>query len=116
LCEEFFMYGEDLEWCLRMRRVGWEIWFCPEAEVLHHGGRSSARKWEDEVRLRVKLDAIYKAIERHRGRPYVSALQSATLLALAVEWLAARVRNRVALGIPDLVAYHRRALWGAMWR
>ena len=42
LDESFFMYGEDLDWCLRFRKAGWTVVFLPEAEAVHHGGASSA--------------------------------------------------------------------------
>jgi GT2 family glycosyltransferase len=33
--DEFFMYGEDVEFCLRVRRCGLEIVVVPEARVTH---------------------------------------------------------------------------------
>ena len=43
--ERFHMYGEDLEWCLRIVRSGWKIIFDPAAEVLHHGGHAADQRW-----------------------------------------------------------------------
>lgn len=114
LSEDFFMYGEDLEWSLRMRRNGWEIWFCPEAEVLHYGGQSSAQKWNDAGKLQIILNNIYKAIELNRGRVYVSALQAATLGALGIEWLACRIRGRDVSGPLSSISCHWRILKGAL--
>lgn len=45
LDEDFFMYGEDLDWAYRIRSNGWEIWYEPDAIVLHKkklSGRNSA--------------------------------------------------------------------------
>jgi GT2 family glycosyltransferase len=42
LDERFFMYGEDLDWCKRFDDAGWEAAYYTGAEVIHHGGRSSA--------------------------------------------------------------------------
>jgi N-acetylglucosaminyl-diphospho-decaprenol L-rhamnosyltransferase len=39
--ESFFMYGEDLDLCFRIRRRGWQIWYYPEVTVLHYKGASS---------------------------------------------------------------------------
>lgn len=36
LDERFFMYYEETDWCFRMRKAGWEIYYLPEAEVIHH--------------------------------------------------------------------------------
>jgi GT2 family glycosyltransferase len=40
--ERLFMYGEDLDLCLRAGRDGVETWFWPAARVLHHRAHSSA--------------------------------------------------------------------------
>ncbi|MET1080551.1 MAG: glycosyltransferase family 2 protein [Pseudomonas sp.] len=39
----FFMYDEDVDWCVRARRAGWQLWLLPHVRVLHHGGSSSGR-------------------------------------------------------------------------
>ncbi len=40
--ERFVLDWEGFDWAERLQRVGWEIWFAPEAEVMHLGG--TARK------------------------------------------------------------------------
>ena len=45
LDESFFMYVEDLEWCHRIRQRGWEVWFTPEAVVVHVGNASGKEKY-----------------------------------------------------------------------
>ena len=41
LDEDFFIYGEDLDWCRRFHQVGWDIVFYPMAEAIHIGAASS---------------------------------------------------------------------------
>jgi GT2 family glycosyltransferase len=41
LDEDFFIYGEDLDWCRRSHQVGWDIVFYPMAEAIHIGAASS---------------------------------------------------------------------------
>ena len=38
--ERFVLDWEGIDWTERARRRGWQVWFCPEAEVLHLGGVS----------------------------------------------------------------------------
>ncbi|MFA5112777.1 MAG: lipid-A-disaccharide synthase-related protein [Candidatus Margulisiibacteriota bacterium] len=38
LDENFFFSNEDLDWGRRIRKAGWDIYFLPEAEVVHYGG------------------------------------------------------------------------------
>lgn len=44
LDEEFFMYGEDIDWAYRIRKAGWKIMFNPTVTILHkkkQSGRSN---------------------------------------------------------------------------
>ncbi len=97
LSEAFFMYGEDLEWCLRMRRRGWEVWFCHTAEVLHYGGQSSAQQWPDAQKQQIILDNCYKAIGMHRRPLSVRLLKMATWCALRAEQISKRLKGRKPL-------------------
>lgn len=42
--ERFFMYGEDLDWCYRIKENGWKIIYYPEALIIHLKGQSSKKK------------------------------------------------------------------------
>ncbi|MFZ5801278.1 MAG: glycosyltransferase family 2 protein [Candidatus Omnitrophota bacterium] len=33
--ERFFMYCEDVDWCLRAKKLGFKIYYCPQAPVIH---------------------------------------------------------------------------------
>jgi hypothetical protein len=39
--ESFFMYGEDVDLCQRIRGAKYKIWYLAEAEIIHHQGKSS---------------------------------------------------------------------------
>lgn len=47
LDEDYFMYGEDIDWAYRIRSKGWKILFNPEVTILHkkkQSGRANNRK------------------------------------------------------------------------
>ncbi|KOS66618.1 glycosyl transferase family 2 [Lysinibacillus contaminans] len=44
LDEEFFMYGEDIDWCYRIKEFGWRIVYNPTVSITHYKGASSRRK------------------------------------------------------------------------
>ena len=46
--ERYFMYFEEVDFCTRARQVGWEIWYVPDAVVVHEG-RASTRQRPDEM-------------------------------------------------------------------
>ena len=37
----FHMYCEEIDWCWRIRRAGWDIYTVPQAEIVHFGGEST---------------------------------------------------------------------------
>lgn len=44
LDESFFMYGEDLDWALRIKQAGWKIIYNGAVRVLHHKRASSRQR------------------------------------------------------------------------
>lgn len=48
LDEEYFIYAEEVDWCMRMKRAGWEIWCVPRARIIHHEARST-RQFRDKM-------------------------------------------------------------------
>ena len=43
--ENYFLYLEDLDFCLGMRKMGYKIVFDPLAKIKHKGGASSNSKY-----------------------------------------------------------------------
>jgi N-acetylglucosaminyl-diphospho-decaprenol L-rhamnosyltransferase len=41
LDESYFMYSEELDWCYRAKKRGWEVVYLPTAQAIHHVGKSS---------------------------------------------------------------------------
>jgi GT2 family glycosyltransferase len=41
LDERFFMYLEDMDYCIRLRQAGWKLYYLPHCEILHLAGASS---------------------------------------------------------------------------
>lgn len=49
LCEELSFYGEEVEWCWRVDKSGWEVWYEPASQVLHVGGGSTTTAIREDV-------------------------------------------------------------------
>jgi GT2 family glycosyltransferase len=60
--EDFFMFSEETDWLYRFRRAGWEIWFTPDAEVVHLGGASHGGRLYVE-----NLRGILRFMSKNRG-------------------------------------------------
>jgi len=44
LDEDFFMYAEDVDWCMRCWLSGWRVVFFPGAQAIHYRGGSSVKQ------------------------------------------------------------------------
>jgi hypothetical protein len=55
----YFMYCEEIDWAMRIRAAGWDIYCVPAAEVVHHSSRSTSQVriesllniWRSRLRL-----------------------------------------------------------------
>ncbi len=41
LDDGYVMYSEEMDWCKRAKLAGWRVVYFGEAEIIHHGGKSS---------------------------------------------------------------------------
>ena len=39
LDEEIFAFGEDIDWCVRAEKAGWEVWYDPHSTIIHLKGQ-----------------------------------------------------------------------------
>ena len=94
LDESFALFGEDWEWCMRMRRGGWLLYLEPAAEVLHHGGRSVLRRWSADEIERAKAAATIHYERLLLGPARFRANQLAYSLVLAAHGLWRTMKRR----------------------
>jgi GT2 family glycosyltransferase len=91
--ERFFMYAEDLEWCWRARRRGWEIWFEPAAVVRHVGNASGARHYR-ERRAEASARNAYRFFREEHGPVATAAYRACNLAGATRRAVAAKWRGR----------------------
>lgn len=65
LDEAFFFFGEETDWCRRMRDAGWRLMFAPVGEIVHYGS-ASARKLNHRRDL-LLTDAMVRLQRKHGG-------------------------------------------------
>jgi GT2 family glycosyltransferase len=79
--EQFFMYGEDSEWCMRLRDAGHLILFTPvPGTVFHTGSVSSEVMWTEKERLRRCYVGGVGAYAAINGRAAAAGYRAAELL------------------------------------
>ena len=60
LDEKIFMYGEEVEWCYRVRRIGGKIVFSPSSEIIHLGGGSQKGPGTSIIREFQSINYFYR--------------------------------------------------------
>lgn len=104
LDEGFYMYCEEIDWQMRMRAAGWEIYCVPAAHVTHLGGQSTGQvRAESLVNLWRSRLRLY---EKHYG-PAKAALARLVIRA-GMRWQMRLARRRCAAG--EITAAQRDAL------
>ena len=99
---DYFMYTEEVDLCYRLQQAGWEIWWVPQAEVVHYGGQSTHQVAGDMfIRLYETKILFFRTNYGHLSSlAYKGILYLATLIRLAaspIAWLfrpASREQNR----------------------
>lgn len=66
LPEEFFLYGEDVEWYWRMRAAGLRVVYVAGAPIIHLENQSSNQLYQHNDKAYRYLDAFYIFAVRHR--------------------------------------------------
>ncbi|HLF20099.1 MAG TPA: glycosyltransferase [Bacteroidota bacterium] len=63
LDEAFFMYGEDLDWCYRIQKEGWKIYYVHSTQIIHYKGESTKRSSLDEIQT--FYEAMHLFVRKH---------------------------------------------------
>ena len=96
--ERFFLYFEDVDWCYRMSRQGWRVWYLPAAEMVHEHRRESAKPklsrsfWAhlgSMLRFYEKWNRYAYAAKRYREPIKVTTFVVADLVATNLAFLGA---------------------------
>jgi N-acetylglucosaminyl-diphospho-decaprenol L-rhamnosyltransferase len=78
--EDFFLYGEDVDLCLRAARAGWRSVVATGAGYQHVGGISSSSTTRDVMLYRGKVELYRRQLSPLGARVAVTALQAGALL------------------------------------
>lgn len=67
LDEQFFMYYEDMQWCWDIKKLGYEIHLCADAEVVHLMGGSSGAKQDmmfknEQIFMKKNYTALHREL------------------------------------------------------
>ena len=81
----FFMYGEDVEWCWRIRQAGGTIGVCAQVVFEHQASAAATRTWGAHERDRMIDAGMDRACRVIYGERHARTHAWATALSLAVD-------------------------------
>ncbi len=84
--EDFFFYGEDLDFCFRLKEKNWKIYYVPTCSILHYKGISGGIKKHSEhlssadvqtkkIATRERFNAMKIFYEKHYKNKYPKFIQ-----------------------------------------
>lgn len=64
--EDYFMYYEDMDYCLKIQKAGWKNYYVPAAVIVHHGGKSSGGEYSRFSSV-MMAESGWRFFRTHRG-------------------------------------------------
>jgi len=74
LDERMFLFFEDIDWCTRARKAGWQVLYNPQVRVIHLGGKS-IRQNTRQSRLEYRRSQLLFYRTHHGAGPDTQALR-----------------------------------------
>lgn len=65
--ESFFMYGEDIDLCFKIKKAGWRIVFVEKAKIIHYGEKSAEQTLNGEMEIESLWSKYYYFKKNHGG-------------------------------------------------
>ena len=86
LDEQFFMYGEDLDFCYRIQKCGKKVYYFHDTQIIHYKGESTKRSSLDETKI--FYSAMHLFVKKHLSTSFL-----------------VEIILRVAIGLRELIAF-----------
>lgn len=88
--EGYFIYCEDVDWFLRAKNMGWEVWYVPKAVIVHH------HAYSERFRKRKSVEDFHRSMLRFHDKHYAKGLP-APVNAIIRAGVKARMHGMIAL-------------------
>lgn len=98
LDEDIFMYGEEMEWCYRIKKRGYKVALIPSAQILHHKGASVS---SSDAGILEEFKALLYFYKKHKASwqlPFLRLfLRTGALLRIAIFGIIGRYQTRIPI-------------------
>ncbi|MFA7662315.1 MAG: glycosyltransferase family 2 protein [Patescibacteria group bacterium] len=85
LDEEFWIWFEEVDFCQRTKKAGWEVWYTPRANIVHHFGQSFKQKMSFE-KQKIFNASMRLYFKKHHSRLAYWTLLLVQPISLILAW------------------------------
>ncbi len=89
--EDFFMYGEDIDWTYRIKLAGWEAHYAPVAKIVHFKGESTKRSRIN--RDKAFYGAMHLFVDKHFRDKYSFLAHYLINFGIVLAWAFSRLKS-----------------------
>ncbi len=104
--EQFFMYAEEADLCLRIRRAGFNVAYTPAARIIHLGGGSATGA---RVRSVQRLVSRLRFLKKHRAPLYFQTFRLLSMGRSVADYALGRLDRD---GLRRILRAHRELSYG----
>jgi GT2 family glycosyltransferase len=113
----FFLTYDEVDWCHRIRKAGYEIWYTPDGVIVHLDRQSEPQSNPNpEGRIKymtVERNSRVRYFVKHHGRLYAFLVEVVHILMSGALWLKARV---FGTNQPAVATMEHRLMLTLYWR
>jgi len=99
----FFMYGEDIDLCWRLRECGWKVYYYHQTSIIHYKGESTRRSSINEIKHFYKAMEIFAKKHYSKSKIFLSILKLGIFIRTALAYLNKYKRDLLII-FTDLAA------------
>jgi GT2 family glycosyltransferase len=95
--EDYFLYFEETDLCLRARRKGWELWYVPASRVMHIEGAATGFTLEEVTkprRARYWFESRHRFFLKNYGPVKTVLADTAHMLGYSLWRIRRRIQNK----------------------
>ena len=90
LDEGYFMYYEDLDWCVRARKKSWQVYYYPEVSVTHAYQKVKDKKQPEKLQTEIRKSQM-RFLRKHSGSLAMMIIGGISMLRLFFVLLCLRI-------------------------
>jgi GT2 family glycosyltransferase len=87
LDEEMFGFGEDLDWCVRASKAGWEVWYFPGSVITHLKGQGGTHS-KPYRKIRAMHGCMWLFYRKHLRQQYPPPVTALVAIGIGASFTA----------------------------